>query len=685
MFIKSIIFPEWHPFYNNGEPIVFHDDQKNLIDFYLRTTKKIKEWEKDIEFWNNIQINCILGDNGAGKSRFLKECTVDDRDTNSRKVELSYTSNIRKSKYVKILFDDFHSISSNHGLSIHKKMFDDFQEKSSLESIYIDIHGFIEKNTTIKRIFCDFLNLEINFRSNLVIKPNYEWYRDFWWSHIEFIEIDSKEWLNAFINNALYKDYNWEWDKKDLLCIFQFLYSKSQNDNLEEFPNLNTKINSNTAFEYWQILSDLFISLVNQFRNSIDFITNSDEEKFIELENYTSFKEIIIQLQYFLEKSKDSIVNIQDKIHWQLSENFFLSITDIKHYYDNILYSINGLLLIFRQLEEKKKDEALRLSEELFWLHLHELLRHISGYEKSYVDANDYFLIELALRFGKEDKINIEKIARTFQWIFYYIFRNPSQEKIRYKLDNYNINYTENYNLSRKEIILLGFPFFKIHLEFQDKTWTKSIENLSGWEKTMLLRFSNIYMSILKNLSNFKNFIILIDEPDLHLHLDWQRQYIQRLIDVFSTLQYPDISLHFIIATHSPFIVSDIPWANIIRMKKDSNGGVTFQNYWEWENKKESSFWANYVDIIQQWFFDNRLLMGSFAEEAIKNLAVAEKIKLSQELLKDNYKWTSDTKNIESYLRNSNEKAISMKEQIGDEFIRNHLLYFKTNENNTNS
>jgi predicted ATP-binding protein involved in virulence len=64
-------------------------------------------------------------------------------------------------------------------------------------------------------------------------------------------------------------------------------------------------------------------------------------------------------------------------------------------------------------------------------------------------------------------------------------------------------------------------------------------------------------------LKSKQDFIVLIDEPDLHLHLDWQRQYIQKLIDVFSTLD-PEISLHFIIATHSPFIISDLPTESMI-------------------------------------------------------------------------------------------------------------------------
>jgi len=74
--------------------------------------------------------------------------------------------------------------------------------------------------------------------------------------------------------------------------------------------------------------------------------------------------------------------------------------------------------------------------------------------------------------------------------------------------------------------------------------------------------------------------LILIDEPDLHLHLDWQRQYIAKLIDTFSAVP-ENIKMHFIIATHSPFIVSDLPKENILRVQKNKDGSTTFIPYGE--------------------------------------------------------------------------------------------------------
>ncbi|MFS4439624.1 AAA family ATPase [Paracoccaceae bacterium GXU_MW_L88] len=50
------------------------------------------------------------------------------------------------------------------------------------------------------------------------------------------------------------------------------------------------------------------------------------------------------------------------------------------------------------------------------------------------------------------------------------------------------------------------------------------------------------------------NSLILIDEPEISLHPEWQEQYVELLRSTFS----PFSGCHFVIATHSPIILSDI-------------------------------------------------------------------------------------------------------------------------------
>lgn len=55
--------------------------------------------------------------------------------------------------------------------------------------------------------------------------------------------------------------------------------------------------------------------------------------------------------------------------------------------------------------------------------------------------------------------------------------------------------------------------------------------------------------------------VILIDEVDLHLHPEWQREFLPRLINVFPNLQ-------FIVSTHSPFIIQSVKEGLLIDLDK---------------------------------------------------------------------------------------------------------------------
>lgn len=56
--------------------------------------------------------------------------------------------------------------------------------------------------------------------------------------------------------------------------------------------------------------------------------------------------------------------------------------------------------------------------------------------------------------------------------------------------------------------------------------------------------------------------IVLIDEVELHLHIAWQKKVLPFLIEAFPNLQ-------FIVATHSPFVVSSIESAVIYDLEKN--------------------------------------------------------------------------------------------------------------------
>ena len=75
-----------------------------------------------------------------------------------------------------------------------------------------------------------------------------------------------------------------------------------------------------------------------------------------------------------------------------------------------------------------------------------------------------------------------------------------------------------------------------------------SFEDCSSGEKHILFTFLNIARYIRDNS------LILIDEPEISLHPNWQMIYIAALKQLFREFS----SCHFVIASHSPYLVSDL-------------------------------------------------------------------------------------------------------------------------------
>ncbi len=81
-------------------------------------------------------------------------------------------------------------------------------------------------------------------------------------------------------------------------------------------------------------------------------------------------------------------------------------------------------------------------------------------------------------------------------------------------------------------------------LSFGDAANAINSDALSAGEKQML--------SFIAYNAFYKDAVVFIDEPELSLHIDWQRQ-------LFPILQEQQSSNQFVVATHSPFIYGKYP------------------------------------------------------------------------------------------------------------------------------
>lgn len=146
--------------------------------------------------------------------------------------------------------------------------------------------------------------------------------------------------------------------------------------------------------------------------------------------------------------------------------------------------------------------------------------------------------------------------------------------------------------------------FYKMpdQLEFDFMAKNKATySSLSHGEKT-------IY-SFLVHLVNYtqKDFLFLLDEPDNTLHPDWQKKFLKELINIAIKLEK---KVHFIMTSHSPFILSDLPKENVIFLKDGEQDNPDIQQ----------TFGANIHTLLSHGFFMKDGLMGEFAKEKIQSV-----------------------------------------------------------------
>jgi hypothetical protein len=116
----------------------------------------------------------------------------------------------------------------------------------------------------------------------------------------------------------------------------------------------------------------------------------------------------------------------------------------------------------------------------------------------------------------------------------------------------------------------------------------------------------------------------------MYYHPEWQRTFISDLLHYLSKINSKDMNnikgINMMFITHSPFILSDIPNANIIRLK---DGKV--------EKDRTQTFGANVYDLLHNDFFMTKGFMGECAKQQIETVIdrIRNKDKFNNEEIKD--------------------------------------------------
>jgi len=154
---------------------------------------------------------------------------------------------------------------------------------------------------------------------------------------------------------------------------------------------------------------------------------------------------------------------------------------------------------------------------------------------------------------GKDD---ITKVANEFVKSFYFFLKKEDYRPSEVK---------EHFHKYMKNIFKdIDLTFTYSHLDRDDNVWFFNnngekfeINNLSTGEKTLLSKIMYLYFL------DYKNKVILIDEPELSLHPSWQNKVL-KIYENFAKLN----NCQIIIATHSPHIIGSAKSESLRILKK---------------------------------------------------------------------------------------------------------------------
>lgn len=160
-----------------------------------------------------------------------------------------------------------------------------------------------------------------------------------------------------------------------------------------------------------------------------------------------------------------------------------------------------------------------------------------------------------------------------------YVVENQIARFVQYNLDSnkefiYDCFWEIDIHSFAKEskVTNLLIQWKKLLEDFNTINKTISIENRGAGVQRICALYYYLMQSIMK--SNCQDYIFAIDEPELSLHPEQQRKFIQILQSVSKAFD----NIQIIITTHSPYIINEVNTKDIFvlkhKTKKDKGGNI---------------------------------------------------------------------------------------------------------------
>lgn len=387
-------------------------------------------------------------------------------------------------------------------------------------------------------------------------------------------------------------------------CPFIFYNGQRSLSSILPMSNINFRDDYsyllNRQYIHKENLADLYYLATHNFSFFNDF-TNDTLSIDIEIKNdvnYASDTEINDFFKYLVRNGQYLQLEKKERYIFNLYKTEILKI-----YYRVIKENREENRKYLEQLNKLKKDQYLiKIIRTLFQI-TSQFLDKINGGGRSF--HYDSFLSEICNCISQLDN---KYINYTYKENDDTPFIKSIEEILRIELpiidsfDENVFNLLNVYETMKKRCELFG-----------DFSRTFSVyfnTNISEGELGLINTYSGIYYALTNEYKNQKSAIILLDEPDKSFHPMWIASFIDNLIKLVESIDN-EMTYQFIISTHSPFMLSDVP--------KEAITCIDIVNHHRIVSQAKTSFASNYYDIIKDTFF-LKDSVGAFAKRKINEI-----------------------------------------------------------------
>ena len=599
-----------YPFYSNYNFPLNDFKEVLLIESKCVDLYSIKSNDKNI----SININAIVGNNGSGKSSLI---------------ELLYWANYNIGCTLKLLKAE----TRNKTLSPYK---------------FIDLQILYSINE--KEL------INIVFKDGLIYKEYLEIREDKYYSIGEMVPVlessDLHDFFYSIVVNyshyALNSNEVGDWiiplfhknDGYQTPIVLNPMRTKGIIDINKENRLLMRRLQGNLLEDIGDLQPEESLRNIANDKIAFSFklIYNAQHYPFSPLEESKNNK-VTHQLIKSIEKHFDFIISNED-----INDNYFCNIS-INYIYEKLIKISNN----YRPYKKYRDEKSIKYVDA-YIRRIKESNSHIIFKVKGAILYLKYYKFLLGDNFylsEKEFKIEINDLSKKIK-------------NIREKELDVFIN----------TFIMAPPAFFNSEIVLSNET---SFNSLSSGEKQKIHSLSSIIYHLI-NLNSVKDeevkddkeenyfsypFVnIILDEIELYYHPEWQRKYIQDLIDSIAKIPFENINniegINISFLTHSPYILSDIPSSNTLRLKKGKPHNI---------NLSEETFGANIHNLLANDFFMEYGFMGELAKKRIEETILFLNYKIYEKKLQDidnNINVVQDNDEID-FLKLKNE---SLKNQV---------------------